>query len=96
MLPGSAFQGQLWETPLPPETTYYMMFSFRGNNSPFMDRNNDGTVTLASELDMRAQLAATRVYGLFEDHVSILSSQQALEVLAHNLERWRAQKTTKL
>jgi pimeloyl-ACP methyl ester carboxylesterase len=90
MLPGSAFQNELWETSLSPETTHLLMFSYRGKGSPFMDRNNDGTVTLSSELDMRAQMAASRVVGFSEDHVSILSSQEVSDMLADSLERWRS------
>ena len=91
MLPGSAFQDELWETALPSGTSYHLIFSFRGKPSVFMDRNNDGVVTLASELDMRAQEASSRVYGFFEDHVSILSSRQVSDMLARDLEQWRTQ-----
>lgn len=87
MLPDSAFQNALWETPLPPETAYCLVFSFRGSDRPFMDRNNDGTVTLASQLDHRAQMAASRVYGLFEDHVSVLSNDKVVDLLTYTQEQ---------
>ena len=95
MLPGSDFQNGLWQTALPDGTTFYLMFSFRGNRNSFMDRNNDGTVTLASALDMRAQVAAEKVYGFFEDHVSILSSGEVASLLTANLERWRTGVSTR-
>lgn len=88
--PGSAFQTSLWERPLPPETRYILVFSFRGRNAPFLDRNNDGSVALASALDLKAQMAASHVYGLNEDHVSILSCPEVSDLLGDALDKWRS------
>lgn len=86
MLPGSAFQDRLWQTPLPTETTYYLLFGYRGEDRTFMDRNNDGTVALSSALDLRAQAEATKTYGFFEDHVSILANREAACLLNGHLQ----------
>jgi hypothetical protein len=40
--------------------------------------NNDGTVELSSELDIRAQAEAERLFGYDEDHSSILNSEEVL------------------
>jgi pimeloyl-ACP methyl ester carboxylesterase len=86
MAPGSPFQQGLWEEPLPGETAYTLVFGYRGESSMFMDRDNDGTVALVSVLDTKAQMAASRVYGFHENHVSILSSQDTLNLLNAVLE----------
>ena len=64
--------------------TYDLFFSYRGDCSLFLE-NNDGTVELASELDMRAQREARRIYGYDEDHGSILTSAEAIAQLSRLL-----------
>jgi len=43
--------------------------------------NNDGTVELSSQLDVRAQDDAAAVWGLDEDHLSILLSNKTMQYL---------------
>ena len=74
MAPASRFLQDVWSTPLPDGTAYYLLFSYSGGFSLMIDRNNDGGVSLASQLDPRAQAAARRMYGFGEDHGSILVS----------------------
>src|SRR5262245_11435866 len=75
LAPGSAFLETLWQTPLPASTQFYLIFGFGGHrNSRFIPGANDGVVTVASELDSRAQRAAVRVFGYDETHQSILNS----------------------
>lgn len=76
MVPASPFLQSLWETPLPSGTVYHLLFSYKGKSKFFMDRNNDGSVTLKSMLHPRAQAGADRLYGFGETHVSIISSQE--------------------
>jgi hypothetical protein len=52
----------------------------------FMD-NNDGTVEISSQLDMRAQKDAVVVWGLNEDHMSILTSEDAIVFLNKAIEQ---------
>ena len=47
--------------------------------------NNDGSVELLSQLDVRAQEDAVLVRGLNEGHMSILESPKAQEYLRHAL-----------
>jgi hypothetical protein len=74
MAPSSPFLKKIWETPLSPKTAYYLLFSYSGDFSVMISRNNDGAVSLASVLDPRAQVAARRVLGFNEDHGGILTS----------------------
>ncbi len=73
LVPNSLFIEQIFKQPLNSKLGYYLFFSYKGNCSMFMD-NNDGTVTLRSQLDSRAQDDAKKVYGFDEGHVAILSS----------------------
>ena len=81
MAPSSPFLKKIWEIPLPKKTAYYLIFSYSGDFSPMINRNNDGAVSLASELDPRAQVAARRTFGFNEDHGGILSSPAVSQVV---------------
>jgi pimeloyl-ACP methyl ester carboxylesterase len=74
MAPASPFLQELWATPLPDGTAYHLLFGYSGGFSLMIDRNNDGGVSLASQLDPRAQTAARRMFGFDEDHGGILAS----------------------
>jgi len=78
VVPGSAFIESIFSQPLAPKIDYYLLFSFKGDCSMFMD-NNDGAVTLRSQLDPRAQRDAVRKWGFDKGHVEILSSPELLE-----------------
>jgi len=74
MAPHSAFLAQLYSRPLPPEIPFYLLFSYSGR-SGIMNENNDGAVTLESQLDYRVQRKAQKIYGFDEDHVNVLFSE---------------------
>lgn len=78
MASGSDFIQKLFKENLMPKVSYHLLFSHKGDCSLFMD-NNDGAVTLRSQLDPRAQADAVRIYGYDEDHVGILSSPAVIE-----------------
>jgi pimeloyl-ACP methyl ester carboxylesterase len=69
--PRSRFMRTLFERKLPPGTDYYLLFGHRGGGAVFRP-NNDGTVTLASQLAPAAQAEARMVFGYDETHDSIL------------------------
>ncbi|ARN22887.1 esterase/lipase family protein [Piscinibacter gummiphilus] len=73
MEPGGPFLVSLFDTPLPAGVDHYLLFGYRGS-AGLTRPNNDGVVTLASQLRGPAQAEAKLVYGFDEDHVSILSS----------------------
>ncbi len=60
---------------LPDNIDYYLFFSFKGGRNPFTNGNDDGTVSLVSQLQSKAQEAAIKTFGFNEDHMSILLSQ---------------------
>ena len=78
MVPGSPFQRTLFKTPLPDNIEYYLFFSFLGGRNLFTNGNDDGTVSLASQLKPQAQEAAIRIHGFNENHTGILSSPDAI------------------
>ncbi len=86
VVPGSDYIESIFSQPLAPKLDYYLLFSFKGDCSMFMG-NNDGAVTLRSQLDMRAQKDAVRKWGFDKGHVEILSSPELLEEYSAILEK---------
>ena len=80
MAPGSPFLQSLQASPLPKTIPHYLLFSYAGG-SRFSDAANDGVVTLASQLDWRAQSESVKVYGFDESHTGILRSPQVSGLL---------------
>ncbi len=78
MQPQGDYMQSLFSRKLSSDIDYYLLFGFKGGPN-LMRPNNDGTVTLASALRSAAQAEAKQIYGFDEDHVSILSSAQALK-----------------
>ena len=77
MVPDSEFIKSLYQRRLPGFVKHYLFFSYKGDRSLYL-ANNDGTVELSSELDIRAQAEAERLFGYDEDHSSILNSEEVL------------------
>jgi len=90
--PGSDFIQQIFEIPLRPEVPHFLLFGYRGKSSLFM-ANNDGTIEISSQLDMRAQKDAVAVWGLNEDHMSILTSEDAISILNQAIEAGFSEET---
>lgn len=86
MAPGSPFLESLLATPLAPSVSYDLLFSFAGH-SRLVRGANDGAVTLASQLDVRAQNQSRAVRGFDESHGSILRSDAVTAFLAEELDR---------
>ncbi|UCE63812.1 MAG: alpha/beta fold hydrolase, partial [Nitrospirota bacterium] len=76
MVPNSPFQQTLFQTPWPNRMKYYLLFSFKGGRNPFTNGNDDGTVSLISQLKPEAQETAVKSFGFNEDHTSILKSSK--------------------
>ncbi len=85
VVPNSPFIQDVFSVKLTPQIDYYLIFSYKGDCSLFMD-NNDGSVTLRSQLDLRAQKDAIIKWGFDQGHVSILSSPDVLETYNEILE----------
>ena len=75
MGPQSDFAQAIYRKKLPASIDYYLFFGHKGNRNPLRP-NNDGVVTLATQLDPRVQSEAKMVCGFDEDHISILASKQ--------------------
>ena len=76
MQPEGEFLQSLYRGKLPPTVSFYMFTGLRGSRNPFRS-NNDGTITLASLMDLRAQREAKMSYAFNEDHASIVESPAA-------------------
>jgi hypothetical protein len=75
LAPESPFQKKLFEIHFPPNIHHYLFFSYKGGQNPFTKGNDDGAVSLASQLYQTAQDSAEKILGFNEDHSSILTSQ---------------------
>jgi len=78
--PKSGFIKKIYANSLNPVILHYLFFGSRGDCSLFM-ANSDGTIEISSQIDMRAQDDAVFVWGLNEDHMSILESKRSAEYL---------------
>ena len=81
MIPNSPFQQELFKTPLSDHVSYYLFFSFKGGHNPFTNGNDDGTVSLVSELQAEAQDSAIKVIGFNEGHDSILRAPEVSQTM---------------
>jgi pimeloyl-ACP methyl ester carboxylesterase len=78
LVPESRTLRRLFASPLPEHVRHVLFFSHKGGYS-ILPGNRDGAVTLASQLDPRAQREAVLVVGFDEDHEGILESAQVFE-----------------
>ncbi len=85
MAPDSDFIQSIFREKMPDFLKYYLFFSYKGRCSSFL-ANNDGTVEIASQLDLRAQSEAEKVFGYDEDHGSILTSEKVLKQIIQLLD----------
>ena len=84
MAPNSAFLSALFDAPLPPYAVHDLFFAFGGSRRRSIA--NDGVVTVASQLEPRAQEQARRVLGFDAGHVAVLRSPLLAEELRRSLE----------
>jgi len=87
VVPESEFIKIIYSEFLYSRVPHYLLFSYQGDSSMFSG-NNDGTVEISSELDVRAQDDAVTVWGLNESHTSILESKKAIEYLTKRSNRY--------
>ncbi len=85
MAPDSDFIQSIFREKLPDFLKYYLFFSYKGKYSSFL-ANNDGTVEIASQLDLRAQSEAEKVFGYDEDHGSILTGENVIKQIIQLLD----------
>jgi pimeloyl-ACP methyl ester carboxylesterase len=75
---GSDFLTQLYDKNLKPRVRHHLFYSHHAKRSPILPPENDGTVSVASQTRKEAVADAVEVRGFDEDHISILSSREAL------------------
>ncbi|HVJ45348.1 MAG TPA: alpha/beta fold hydrolase [Luteolibacter sp.] len=75
---GSPFLTHLYDKRLKGKVNHHLFYGHLSSRSVLMPSENDGTVSVASELRPEAKSDAVSVQGYKEDHMSILSSRPAL------------------
>jgi pimeloyl-ACP methyl ester carboxylesterase len=87
MVPGSAYQKEILSKPLPTGTRYDLIFSYKSSGAFGLPDENDGVVSVQSELVPQVQEEAASVLGLHEDHKEILNSDVTLRHIEELLSR---------
>jgi hypothetical protein len=87
MVPGSPYQKEILSKPLPVGTRYDLIFSYKSSSGFGLPNENDGVVSLQSQLVPQVQLKAASVFGLHEDHKEILNSPVTLRHIEKLLSR---------
>jgi hypothetical protein len=87
MAPGSAYLKEIVSKPLPVGKQYDLIFSYKSSSAMGLPDENDGVVSLKSELLPQVQEEAVSVLGLDEDHTSILNSGVTLRRIEKLLAR---------
>ena len=80
MAPASKYLAAVRQSRLPAGVPYHLLFSYRGGGFP-SSTANDGSVTVASQLDPAAQDRALRIYGFDTGHTGMLSDQAAIRLV---------------
>jgi len=70
LAPGSPFLTRLLDTPLPRYAEYDLYFAYGGSRR--RRTANDGVISVASQLDLRAQRQARRIMGFDAGHAAVL------------------------
>ena len=78
MKQGSDYLDHLFDRRLKGKVNYHLFYSHHAKRSPIMPAENDGTVSVPSQLRPEAKADAVSVQGYDEDHVSILSARAPL------------------
>lgn len=79
LVPDSEFQKYIFSVSLPEDIKYYLLFSYHGDRYPWRE-NNDGVVTLKSQLRAEAQSDAEKVIGFDVDHDEILQNEKVAKL----------------
>jgi pimeloyl-ACP methyl ester carboxylesterase len=87
MVPGSPYQKEILSKPLPAGTRYDLIFSYKSSGGFGLPNENDGVVSVPSELVPQVQQEAASVFGLHEYHKEILNSPVTLRHIEETLAR---------
>ncbi len=84
LTPKSHFLTRIFNYPLPESIQHIMLVSYAGD-AVMVKEKNDGSVTLSSQLDYKAQQQANKVYLINADHTGILSDRETENLLEQYL-----------
>lgn len=79
MKQGSDYLDHLFDRRLKGRVDCHLFYGHRAKRSPILPAENDGTVSVPSQLRAEAKADAVSVQGYDEDHVSILSARAPLQ-----------------
>lgn len=86
MSPGSPFLEDLFATSLKGKVEHFLIYTTKSSNSIVLPKENDGTVSVASETMPAAIDDADKVISFEETHVSILHSEAAIQAVQSYLD----------
>jgi len=87
MVPGSPYLKEILSKPHPVGTRYDLIFSYKSSGGFGLPDENDGVVSVQSQLLPQVQEEAASVFGLHEDHTAILKSDVTLRHIEKLLAR---------
>jgi pimeloyl-ACP methyl ester carboxylesterase len=87
MVSGSPYLKDILSKPLPAGTRYDLIFSYKSSGGFGLPNENDGVVSVQSQLVPQVQDEAASVLGLYEDHKAILNSTVTLRHIEKRLAR---------
>jgi len=87
MAPDSDYLKEILSKPLPEGTRHDMLFSYKSSGGFGLPDENDGVVSVPSQLLPQVQDAAASVLGVYEGHMGILNSPITLQRIERSLAR---------
>lgn len=81
MVPDSEFQQDIFDTKLKGKIPYLLIYGTKAKRSMILPAENDGTVSVESVTREAAVTDAIQVQSFNEDHVSILSNPQVIQMV---------------
>jgi pimeloyl-ACP methyl ester carboxylesterase len=81
LAPSGQYITTLFDTPLPEDLVYHLIFGFRSSGG-FSGESSDGVIRLSSQLRVEAQQAAHTIMGIDAGHVDILYDDAAIKKIA--------------
>ncbi len=79
MKPNSSFLQQLNTTEIPSSVQHYLFFGYKGKVTFTAGINNDGVISLESQLKQERQYDAYKIFGYNETHTSIMRSKEVIK-----------------
>jgi uncharacterized alpha/beta hydrolase family protein len=79
MKPNSLFLNELNNKEIPASVKHYLFFGYKGKVTLTAGIDNDGVISLESQLKYERQYNAYKVFGYNETHTSILRSSEVID-----------------